>query len=408
MVTGSCEEIGPDVFEQRRQTLLDSLGSGVALLYSDGEYTETGYRADALFWYLTGIDDPGAVLMLAPDFDYEQTLFLRSRDPEAEQWTGLRASLTDSLRQFLKVDKLYRVGRIDRMVLSAVKKSPNLHLVSRLRKVSDDVPPDLKYYEKLSERVPGLKIHNSSRFLEQMRMIKSPPEIEAIARAIEITYQGITDVLAALKPGLTEYQLDAVLESSFKRQGAQHQAFSPIIASGPGSIILHYEKRNRVVAEGQLLLMDVGAEWDHYCADISRTVPVDGQFTARQAEVYDLVLEAQDSAIAQVRPGALVQDVHLAVERVLRRAGYIDFYVHGTSHHLGLSVHDQADGNLPLQAGMVITIEPGIYIQDEDLGIRIEDDVLVTAEGSRLLSAAIPRTRYDIEQWMASAGSEAR
>jgi Xaa-Pro aminopeptidase len=344
--------------------------------------------------------------MLAPGYEYEQVLFLTPRDPEAERWTGMRTPLADSLQTAWGYDHIARTGSIDYMVKSQMKQSPVLHLISSLRSASDDVPPDLEYYDKIDERIPGIDVKNSSRLLERMRMIKSDAEITRIEKAIEVTHRGLTDLLAAVTPGVSEFQLDGILEQSIKQQGAQHMAFPPIVGAGEGSIILHYERHNREVEPGQLLLLDVGAEWDHYCADISRTVPVDGKFTERQAEIYDLVLEAQDSSIAMIRPGVTMLAVHDAAERVFRRAGYIDYFIHSVSHHLGVDVHDAANYNLTLASGMVITIEPGIYIQAENIGIRIEDDLLVTDKGSRILSNEIPRGRVAVEQWIGRARSQ--
>jgi Xaa-Pro aminopeptidase len=376
-----AENSGPEIFQARRQALLDSLGTGLALLYSSGEYGESGYRADGHFWYLTGNDDPGAILMLAPGFRFEQVLLLQPRDPEGERWTGVRPALTDSLKLTWGYDLICRTGRLDGLVLSCIKQSPVMHLISPLCSPSQDMPLDLDYYDKVSERIPDTDVLNSSRLIERMRMIKSPEEIAAIEKAIEITHAGITDLLSAVTSGITEFQLEGVLEQSFRRQGAQHMAFPPIVGSGERSAILHYERKDQQLESGQLLMLDVGAEWNHYCADISRTFPVDGKFTGRQAEIYDLVLQAQDAAFAVIRPGVSVREIHEATENVFRKAGYIDYFIHGTSHHLGVDVHDKADYNLVLSAGMVITVEPGIYISEENIGIRIEDDVLVTDKG---------------------------
>ena len=177
-------------------------------------------------------------------------------------------------------------------------------------------------------------------------------------------------------------------------------AFPPIVGAGVQTTILHYEKRNLPVKSGQLMLLDVGAEWDHYAADISRTVPVDGVFTPEQAEIYDIVFEAQSKGIAAVKPGVTVREVHEIARNVIREAGYIDDFIHGTSHHLGLDVHDVADYGMPLEPGMVITVEPGIYLPHRKIGVRIEDDVLVTRNGYRLLSKDIPRERKAVEQWV--------
>lgn len=402
-VYSQTPRISTETFLHRRQALLDSLGNGTAILYSRGEETSTGYRADGNFWYLTGVDEPGAILVLSPGGPERQVLLLKPRDIEAERWTGERASLTESLRVALGFDRVRRTGSLDNLVTARMKHAPVLHLISPLAGASESVPPDLEYYHKVSGRIPGVSIENSSRFLESMRMRKSAEEIAAIEKAIAITHQGITDLLREARPGVAEFQLDGILQESFKRQGAQHMAFEPIVGAGEETTILHYEKRDQTVRAGQLLLLDVGAEWDRYCADISRTVPVDGRFTPEQAEIYDIVLAAQYAAIAAIKPGVTVREVDEAARAVIRRAGYIDDFIHSTSHHLGVDVHDVADYDVPLAPGMVITVEPGIYLPKEEIGVRIEDDVLVTSNGHRVLSEKIPRERAAVEDWLSEA-----
>jgi Xaa-Pro aminopeptidase len=261
----------------------------------------------------------------------------------------------------------------------------------------------MEYYGKVTARLPDVEVRNSSRFLEQMRMHKSDIEVAAIEQAVAITHRGLTALLAAMQPGMTEFQLDGVLENAFKQQGAQHHAFEPIVGAGIQSTVLHYERRDQPLESGDLLLLDVGAEWHHYCADISRTIPVNGKFTERQAEIYDIALRAQQAAIEAIRPGVTVREVHEIARDVIRDAGYVDDFIHYTSHHLGVEVHDAADYGIPLAPGMVITVEPGIYLPDEEIGIRIEDDVLVTVDGYRVLTESVPKRRRDVEAWITDA-----
>ncbi len=399
--TNDPSPFGMDRFYARRQALMDSLGTGVALLFSQGEETETGYVADGDFWYLTGIDEPGAVLMLAPGEPYREMLFLTPRNPEAERWTGWTPDLTDSLQQAWMYNHIGRTGGKDWWIMEAMKHTPILHLISRPVGVDDPLPPDLELYQKVTARIPGVSIENSQSLLESMRMIKSPDEIAAIEKAIGITHAGLSDVLAAMQPGTTEYQLEAVLETSFKNNGSQYMAFPAIIAAGGNSHFLHYQKRHDTLQAGQLLLCDVGAKWDRYSADITRTVPIDGKFTPDQAEIYNLVLKAQEKAIAAVKPGATSYEVHEAAKQVFREAGYVDDFWHWTGHHLGLDVHDPSDEATPLAPGMVITVEPGIYLPDRQFGIRIEDDILVTKDSHKVLSSDIPKTLEDVEAWVA-------
>jgi len=399
-------------FVERREALMDALGEGVAVLYSQGRQTETGpvseYRADPNFWYLTGVDDAGAILVLSPQEKDRQVLLLPPRDIEQERWTGRRPPLTESLERDLGFDRIFRTGSLDKILTSRMKHTSTLHLISSPVGPSADIPPDLALYQKITARVPGATIKNSSHFLERMRTVKSADEIVAIERAIEVTYQGITDLLAEVRPGVTEYQLDGVLENSFKRQGAQHMAFDPIVGAGEQTTVLHYGKRDRPLEAGQLLLLDVGAEWDHYAADITRTVPVDGRFTREQARIYDIVLNAEKTVIEAIKPGVTIEELQDIARDVIREAGYIDALMHGTSHHIGLDVHDVGDNSLPLEPGMVFTVEPGIYFPEDKMGVRIEDDVLVTETGHRVLSAEIPRERKDVEAWMTRAKRRAK
>jgi Xaa-Pro aminopeptidase len=392
-----------DIYQQRREALLDSIDGGTAILYSSGYQTDAGYRADGNFWYLTGLDDPGAILVLAPKERDRQILLLAPRNPEAERWTGVRPALSESLKVALGYDKLRRTNSLDYIIVDNMQDDPVLHLISGPAGPNEDIPPDLDLYDRVSSRIPGVSIQNSSRFLRQMRAVKSDLEIAALERAIQITHNGLTDMLAAMQPDVAEFQLDGILEESFKRQGAMYQSFPPILGSGVRSTILHYERRNRTLREGQLLLADVGAEWAHYCADVTRTFPVDGQFSAEQAEIYDIVLKANEAAIQAVRPGLTLSDIDDVAREVIREAGYADDFIHGTSHYLGLDVHDYGDDDAPLAAGMVITVEPGIYLPEKEIGVRIEDDVLVTAEGFRVLTADIPKERADVEAWIEMA-----
>jgi Xaa-Pro aminopeptidase len=391
----------PHPFVDRREALMRSLGDGIAVLYSQGHRTETGYRADGNFWYLTGVDEPGAILVLAPTQKVRQILLLPPRDIEGEKWTGQRPALSESLRRSLGFDEIGRTGTLDSVLVQCMRRSTDLHLISSLVGPSEAIPPDLELYHKIAARVPGASIKNSSHLLESMRVVKSAEEIAAIERAIQVTYQGLTELLAEVRPGVTEYQLDGVLGNSFKRQGAQHMAFDPIIGAGEATTALHYQKRSRTLEAGQLLLLDVGAEWDHYAADITRTIPVDAHFTQEQAAIYDLVLKAQSAMIKSIKPGVAVKDIDDVARSIICEAGYE--FMHHVSHPIGLEVHEVVDLGLELKPGMAITVEPGVYLPDKQTGVRIEDDVLVTDTGCRILSNQIPRERKDVEAWVAKA-----
>lgn len=403
--TGDLPVIGMKDFKMRRAALLDSLVDGTAILYSGGHEGDAGYRSGSNFWYLTGIDEEGAILVLSPGEVDREVLLLPPRDIEAERWTGIRLPLSESLEVAWGFDQIYRTGYLDGLIVSHMKRDPVLHLISRLAGPSKDVPEDLEYYGKVRERIPGITVKNSSRFLETMRMIKSPAEIAMIENAIRITYEGLTELLTSVKPGVKEFQLDGILEQSFKKRGAQFMAFSPIVGAGEMTTVLHYERRNKTIAEGTLLLLDIGAEWNRYASDITRTLPVDGAFSEEHERIYNIVLRAQTEAIAAIRPGITLREIDNIARKVIREEGYIDDFIHSTSHHIGLDVHDPAYYWALLAPGMIITVEPGIYLPDLEIGVRLEDDVLVTEKGHRVLSAYIPKEPRDVEEWLAGRGN---
>ncbi|HJS47601.1 MAG TPA: M24 family metallopeptidase, partial [Gemmatimonadales bacterium] len=244
--------------------------------------------------------------------------------------------------------------------------------------------------------------------LAALRLVKDGDELGRLRRAIALTAEGQAAAARAIRPGAWEYQVEAEVEAAFRRGGAERLGFPSIIGSGPNATVLHYDKARRRMAAGELVVVDVGAEFGYYSADVTRTWPVSGRFTPRQRRLYDLVLGAQEAAIAAVRPGETVAGLN-RVARDWLRAHSGDacgadscerHFVHGLSHWLGMDVHDVGDYATPLAAGMVLTIEPGLYLPEEEIGIRIEDDVLVTASGAEVLSAAIPRTAGAVEQAM--------
>jgi len=237
--------------------------------------------------------------------------------------------------------------------------------------------------------------------IPEMRRIKSDEEIALVQQAIDVTGGGIKAAMRGARPGLLEFQVASILEHEFEMQGAQFRGFPTIIGWGDNTTVLHYTRNNATLTDQGLVLIDTGAAVDHYTADITRTFPVSGTFTPRERELYELVLKASDTAMAKVRAGNIYyDDVHLTAKKVLDDAGYGKYFIHGTGHFLGLDVHDVGNYDLPLAPGVIITVEPGIYIPEEGIGIRIEDDVLVTEGDPVLLSRRIPRTVAEIEAFL--------
>ncbi|MEE9577401.1 MAG: Xaa-Pro peptidase family protein, partial [Gemmatimonadota bacterium] len=244
--------------------------------------------------------------------------------------------------------------------------------------------------------------------LAGLRLVKDDFEIAMLRRAIEITGAAHRAAMKAARPGMYEYELEAVIEFNFRLGGAERVGFPSIIGSGPNSVVLHYDKSRRGMEAGDLVVMDIGAEYSYYSADVTRTIPVSGRFTKRQREIYDLVLGAQEAGLKAVKPGNTLLDVDRAARSYLKEHGAAacgakncaEHFVHGVGHWLGMDVHDVGEYTVPLEAGMVLTVEPGIYLTDEEIGVRIEDDVLVTESGYELLSGASPRDPDEIEALM--------
>lgn len=389
----------PEVYRARREQLMKRLGDGVAVLYSRGAEDRDGFLQDADFHYLTGIGDPGAVLVLAPgERVYKEWLFLQPRDQDAERWTGERADIGDALRRETGFDRIQRTTALNRWLLYVLRNTQTLHQIHAIDLA--ETAPETKLYGKLSGAIPGLSIKNRSDLLPYLRSIKEPREIDYMERAIAATMAAHRAAARAIRPGVQENWIEGLVGVEFKRGGAVRPGFSSIVGSGRNSTVLHYPKHDQAIAPGSLVVVDIGADYGHYSADVTRTYPADGTFTPEQRKVYEVVLRAQQAAMEMIRPGVYYEDLHRKAEQVIREAGYRDYFIHGLGHFVGLEVHDAGLYSKPLEAGMVITVEPGIYIPEKALGVRIEDEVLVTPKGYRLLSGDVPRDVAGVEKLM--------
>jgi Xaa-Pro aminopeptidase len=259
-------------------------------------------------------------------------------------------------------------------------------------------------------RAGGREVRNIAAVLDSLRMVKDADEIARLKHAIGITTEAELSAMRRMRPGLKEHQIEATVEYTFRDLGADRLGFPSIVGSGPNSTTLHYDVNRRTIQDGDLVVVDIGAEYGQYTADVTRTIPANGRFSGRQRAIYDLVLGAQQAAMDAVRPGVTMRELDQLARSYLReRSGVLcrprtcdTYFIHALGHWLGMRVHDVGDYRLPLQPGMVITIEPGIYLPDEQLGVRIEDDVLVTPSGYELLSAGVPRGAVEIEQLMSA------
>ncbi|MCE9619846.1 MAG: Xaa-Pro peptidase family protein [Planctomycetes bacterium] len=395
-------------FARRRAALLESLRGSVGLVLA-GEADPNlhhPYAAHAHFFYLTGIaNEPGASLLLDPKNPNPARriqLFLRPLNPEREKWDGFRPEIGGELRALAGIETLFRTNMLPQMLLDAAKRVRSLTLLMPLSAYNSPVSGDLEIFRRVAERIPTCGIVDGSAILNTMRARKSKAEAACIQEAGRITALGFDAAFAALRPGMNEFELQRHVESAYHQGGSRELAFRTIAGGGFNSTVLHYHDNDQMLRDGELVCLDSGAKWCGYSADVTRTLPVSGTFSPRQRKIHDLVLESQAAAIRACKPGARFHQIDEAARSVLRRAGLADAFIHGIGHHLGLETHD-ANPDAPLQAGAVVTIEPGVYLPDEHIGVRIEDDVLITARGAVTLTRGIPRSSREIEAAMAKS-----
>ncbi len=427
------------VFERRRETLMSHMGGGVAILPTapmrvrnrDVHYP---YRSDSDFYYLTHFPEPEAVLVLVPGRSHgEFILFCRERNPEKEIWEGRRVGL-EGAHEIYGADDAFPIDDIDEIlpgllenrekVFYSMGRYPDFdaHLMNWVNEVRGKA--------RNGVHAPG-EFVTLDHILHEMRLFKGQEEIRLMKRAAKISAQAHRRAMQTCRPGMMEYEIEAELLHEFRKGGSQFPAYPPIVGGGANGCVLHYTENNAELKPGDLLLIDAAAEIDGYAADVTRTFPVNGRYSGEQRAVYELVLAAQKAAIEQVRPGKHWNDPHETAVRVLTQGlkdlrllngtvdGHIEngdykrFYMHRTGHWLGMDVHDVGDYKLDdtwrlLEPGMVLTVEPGLYIAEakdipagfRNIGVRIEDDVLVTREGNEVLSRDAPKAVDEIESLM--------
>lgn len=405
-LTAEAVNIDPDVFKARRHTLMEKLDGRVTVLYGaenhGGGVVEELFIQESSFYYLTGISEPGAALILAPDEkQYKEILYLQPRNPDVENWDGRRSPLGEELEAATGFSKVRRIGQMGWDLTNIMQRTKKAAFLGPIVSATSPKPQALTLLQNGQSRVPGTSLENMAGLIPEMRRVKSTYEIERIQKAVNVTGKGLAAAMKTVRPGMQEFQLQSIVDHTYEMEGAQFLGFSTILAWGPNTTVLHYTKNDQTIKDSGLVLIDTGAAWEHYSADVTRTLPVTGKFSAREKELYELVLKAANAAILKVRVGAdNHDDVHMTAKKILDDAGYGKYFIHGTGHFLGLDVHDAGNYELPLKAGVVVTVEPGIYIPEEGIGIRIEDVVLVTEDGPVVLSRHIPRTVEEIEEAM--------
>lgn len=389
-----AQGISREEYQKRRADLRQSLDGAMVLFGAvESDDLHNGFFQESNFLYLSGWREPGAVMLLSPK---EEILFLPPRDPQQEIFTGRKLGADDA-------DAAAKTG-FAKVLPRAALESQFTHLIETSAKLYA-LPGD-RDAQKLKALAPFHETGDAERPISRLRMIKSPAEIALIEHSSDVTVAAHLEAWKKLHAGLFEYQIAATMTNVYFERGCERSAYAPIVGSGPNSVILHYSANKRRADAGELVLMDVGAECSDYATDVTRTVPVSGKFTPRQREIYEVVLGAQKAAIAAVKPGVRIRDTlyRIAYDYINTHGKDMHgdplgkYFTHGLTHHVGLDVHDLSDDRAPLEAGMVITVEPGVYIPEENIGVRIEDTLLVTPTGSKNLSAALPREVQEIEK----------
>ena len=386
-------------FAARRERVLRSLardGNAIGLvLAGDADHSlSNAWRPNPNFEYLTGItDEAGAILLLDPDHPVKARraqLYLRPLNSELERWDGFREPVSASLKSRYGIETIMRTNSFSRFLLESAKRAKRFACLHPFSPHTAPVSADLAIIRESTARIPGSTIGDQTQLLPSMRAVKSAAEIACVQRACDITAVGFAAALLAAKPGRTEFDVQEAVEHAYKSAGARSTAYNTISGTGFNATVLHYHANSKPIQAGELLVLDSGASFGGYAADVTRTFAVSGKFTPRQKLVYDTVLKSQLASIRACRPGAKMSDVDAAARKVIAQAGFGDNFIHGIGHHLGLEVHD-ADPATALEPGMIVTIEPGIYIPEESLGVRIEDDILITSGAPKVLTAAIPK-----------------
>lgn len=389
------------VYQERRARVMAELGGCAAIISSQGEVNgiTEDYRQDADFYWLTGINEPDAHLVLQPKSPYRKVvLFLKARDPEAERWTGPREPISPELLQQYGVDRVRRGSPEDTLAETGLHHDCVAIIAPAGMGKADRNDDELA--QRLAGRF-GLKIVYKRGLLAALRSAHDPAEIERMERAIAITARGHDAIARATVAGVTERDVQTELEYAFFANGGTGLSYSSIVGSGPNGAVLHWDKNSRTLQNGDLVVVDAAAEYGRYASDVTRTYPVSGHFTAEQARVYRAVYQAQEDIFAAIKPGVSMAEMQHVAEESLRRAGYLKDFIHGFGHFVGLDVHDAGDYEKPIPVGAVFTVEPGVYLPAQGFGIRIEDEVLMTGQGYRLLTAKIPRKLEDVEAWVA-------
>lgn len=422
--------LNPKLYKLNRKNFAKALPSdAISIFNSNDMMPRTGdafhkFRQNSDLLYLSGLDQEEVVVVLFPDSpnkNWREVVFTKKTNEHIAIWEGAKYT-KEQVREVSGIQTVYWLEEMDRVLTEMIILSTVIYLNGNenYRFNSPVQYKDLRFLEEMKKAFPFHKIERSQPIMKQLRMIKSKYEVRAIQTAADLTEKAFRRVLKFTEPGVMEYEIEAEITHDFLRNSATGHAYEPIIASGANACVLHYLENNKTCEYGDLLLMDFGAEYANYAADMTRTIPVSGIFTKRQKNIYQAVLNVMKASIQMLRPGTSIQKYHKEVGKIMTaelvRVGLLDktdvknqsksnplykkYFMHGTSHHLGLDVHDLGDFFIDIQPGMVFTCEPGIYIREEGLGVRLEDDILVTNGKPINLMKNIPIEIEEIEEIM--------
>lgn len=410
-----------EFYRKNRKKLMEKMKKdSIAIVFSgkpihrsaDEDYP---FLVNRNFYYLTGLEEENIILMIIKkEGKAEEKLFIEQADPFKEKWVGKKYSREEA-ENLSGVSTIEWIPTFEQRLTSLLDSYSFENIYLDLEKTQWDSKPDLglSFAKEIKRRFPYLKIPNLYPILRDFRTIKEPEEVQKIQRAIDITKEGIYCLMKQMRSGLKTYQLEAYFDFAIRYAGARDNSFETIAAPGEKAVILHYVEKQDTVKEGELVLFDLGADYQHYCGDISRTLPVSGKFSPRQKQLYNIVLKAGEEVIRAIQPGLPFRELNNIAKKVLtegcKKIGLIQkeeeiskYYYHGVSHYLGLDTHDIGKRDRNLEPGMILTVEPGLYVEEEKIGIRIEDDVLVTENGCQVLSKEIPKKVEEIEGIMGS------
>ena len=417
------------VYAERRAKLASNIDGPIILLGYTGKEEEAQtyiFAQEENFYYLTGHNEEEAALVLLPPDtskakkdDWQgprEILFLPPKDPRKEKWNGLRMSPTDPGIEARTGFALVKpMPELRATVERLARVYPAFYTILPYQRELGGYPHERETVDWLKQAAPEVAVKDIRPNITDLRMVKSPTELALIREAVDLSVDAQLQAMKMMRPGLWEYQIAAKMVETHAVGGSEAEAYAPIVGAGPNSTALHYDKLARKIEEGDIVVLDVGAQYSGYASDITRTLPANGKFTPRQREIYDIVLGAQEAAMRALKPG---EDMCRKGDKSAYRIAYDyinshgkdlhgkplgQYFIHGLGHNIGLNVHDPGDLCKPFVPGMVVTVEPGIYIPEENLGVRIEDDVLITETGYELLSHKLPRSVEEIEKIMADA-----